>query len=61
MNDILEMIIPFMGMMGLGGMILIGMRLRYEHVRQRNIDTVFLTKKSSSSPKLWVSCATRYG
>ena len=33
MNEAVEMIIPFLGMMGIGGMILIGMKLRYEHVR----------------------------
>ena len=33
MDPVWEMVIPFMTLMGLGGMVLIGMRLRYEHLR----------------------------
>ncbi len=34
MDPVLEMIIPFLGMMGIGGMVLIGMRLRYTHLQR---------------------------
>jgi hypothetical protein len=32
--NILEIILPFLGMMGIGGVVLIGMRLRYEHLQR---------------------------
>ena len=43
MDPVLEMIIPFLGMMGIGGMVLIGMKLRYTHVQR--------LKQAGSSPE----------
>ena len=43
MDPVLEMIIPFFGMMGIGGMVLIGMKLRYQHLQR--------LKQAGSSPE----------
>ncbi len=43
MNELLEMIIPFFGMIGIGGMVLIGMKLRYQHLQR--------LKQGGSSPE----------
>lgn len=43
MNELLEMIIPFFGMIGIGGMVLIGMKLRYQHLQR--------LKQAGSSPE----------
>ena len=43
MNPVLEVIIPFFGMMGIGGMVLIGMKLRYQHLQR--------LKQAGSSPE----------
>jgi hypothetical protein len=34
MSEVLEMIVPFFVFMGLGSMVLIGMKLRYEHLQR---------------------------
>ena len=34
MGAYLDIIMPFLGMMGLGGMILVGMKLRYQHLQR---------------------------
>jgi hypothetical protein len=33
MNPLFEMLIPFSAMIGIGGMVLIGMKLRYQHLQ----------------------------
>jgi hypothetical protein len=43
MNEVLEMIIPFFGAIGIGGMVLIGMKLRYQHLQR--------LKQGGSSPE----------
>ena len=43
MDPVFEMIIPFFGMMGIGGMVLIGMKLRYQHLQR--------LKQAGSSPE----------
>lgn len=34
MNEVLDMIIPFSALLGIGGMILVGMKLRYQHLQR---------------------------
>ena len=36
MNPLFEMLIPFSAMIGIGGMVLIGMKLRYQHLQSLN-------------------------